>query len=68
MWYGKHTLLLFRLSSESLGNACLIKCFYVLRLDEKCIYVLGLEYKYFLVGTIVRRGVRVDVGVEVHAE
>ena len=35
---------------------------------EECIYVLGLEYKYFLVGTIVRRGVRVEVGVEIHVE
>ena len=36
--------------------------------DENCIYVIGLEYKYFLVGTIVRRGVRVEVGVEIHVE
>ena len=35
---------------------------------HKCIYVLGLEYKYFLVGTIVRRGVRVEVGIEIHEE
>ena len=27
-----------------------------------------LEYKYFLVGTIVQRGVRVEVGVEIHVE
>ena len=27
-----------------------------------------LECKYFLVGTIVRRGVRVEVGVEIHVE
>ena len=33
-----------------------------------CIYVLGLEYKYFLVVTIVRRGVGVEVSVEIHVE
>ena len=33
-----------------------------------CIYVLGQEYKYFLVRTIVRMGVRVVVGVEIHVE
>ena len=31
-------------------------------------YSSSLECKYFLVGTIVRRGVGVEVGVEIHVE
>ena len=34
---------------------------------KKCIYVLRLECKYFLVATIVGRGVRVEFGVEIHS-
>ena len=46
-----------------------IMWYYFTRYDKstmKCIYVLGLEYKYFLVRTIVRRGVRVEVGVDLY--
>ena len=63
--------LTFVLSVWRISRQCLPNKVFVCpstSVDEKCIYVLGLECKYFLVGTIVRSGVRVEVGVEIHVE
>ena len=57
-------LSVWRISQKSLPNKVFL-CPST-SVDEKCINVLGLEYKYFLVGKIVRRGVRAEVGVEIH--
>ena len=65
----EHTCMSFTFAMAILNGTCFFRSpgidFVFL---GECICVLGLEYKYFLVDTIVRRGVRVEVCVEIHVE